>query len=113
MKDIKPISGYNRTAKKTMWFGVVSLSLIIIFLWGWAFKLQISLINFSESPEGVLVKKTKTDWDQAFATNKKEIDQKENTKQEIKTILNQIVVNIAATTTYPQASGRPITNQQP
>lgn len=100
----KHLGGYNRTAKKIMWFGVIALSLIIIVLWGWAFNLQIALINLTELPEGTLVKKTKIDWDQAFAANKKEINQKETAKQEIKTILNQIVANSATTTTQTNSS---------
>ena len=97
--SFKHLGGYNRTAQKIMWFGVFALSLIIIVLWGWAFTLQISLINIAKSPEGTLIKKTKTDWDQAFATNKTKINQKETAKQEIETILNQIITTTAAATT--------------
>ncbi|MBI5729100.1 MAG: hypothetical protein HY983_02580 [Candidatus Magasanikbacteria bacterium] len=107
---LKPIGGYNRTAKKIMWLGVVSLSLIIIILWGWAFKLRLALVHFAKSPEGELVQKTKTDWDQAFATeHKKTTAQKANLQQELKTILNQIIANAVpgATTTQNSTTSTP------
>lgn len=86
-------------AQKILRFGVASLSLVIIILWGWAFKLRLTLVDLAESPEGALARKTKNSWNQAFAANKKETDQQERTKQEIKTILGRMILNAATATT--------------
>lgn len=91
-------SGYSHTAKKILWLGVATFSLIIVVLWGWSLRLQLSLVHFSKSPEGVLIQKTKTNWDQAFAENKpEETVSPEAVKEELKTILNQLVAGVATT----------------
>lgn len=105
--------GYNRAAQKIMWVGVALFSLSIIILWGWAFKLQLSLIHLTKTPESALVKNAKIDWDQAFAENKKEINQTEVVKQQVQSALNTIIMNAAVTTTNSQTNSSTISTQQP
>lgn len=54
----------SAAAKRWMWTGVGSLTLLILALWGYAMVTQMSFFNWSDTNEVQLFQNTKQQWKQ-------------------------------------------------
>ncbi|MDO8509882.1 MAG: hypothetical protein Q7S24_01945 [bacterium] len=67
-EDIKSHYRSRETASKSwLWLGVLSITAIIVFFWGWAIFSKISTTNWNKTPESDLADQTKKDWNQIFS----------------------------------------------
>ncbi|OGH69588.1 MAG: hypothetical protein A2754_00320 [Candidatus Magasanikbacteria bacterium RIFCSPHIGHO2_01_FULL_47_8] len=88
-----PQAGYDQTAKRWMWVGVGTLATIILVLWGWSMRLQFAFFSSARSPEGVLVDKTKANWNKIFSENKQKQIEGDTVREQLKNIITQIVTS--------------------
>lgn len=74
----------ERSAKRLMWLGVISFSVIIAVLWGWSLAVQMSEFQLKRAPEYTLASKTKQEWSELFAKQKEDRNSREATLQQIR-----------------------------
>ena len=84
--------------ERWMWLGVISLSLIIISLWGYALFISAKNVNLRRTSEGQLIENTKKNWDTIFIETKTEAKKKQSLKQ-IKQLLGQLAASPTTTPT--------------
>lgn len=92
-KKIKPqliIKPENNSAKRLMWFSVSLFTIVILILWGWSMKINLSNLNFKKTAEGQLLQKSQAEWDRLFNDTQAEQEQAKTTQQ-IKDNLKQII----------------------
>jgi|GEM_PF-5572300 len=87
----------NNRTRGLMWVGVITLSTVIIVLWGWNMTLKISNINFGLTPEKQMVSNAQNDWNKIFEETKTKAGKQQSLSQ-IKNILKEIA-NAASTNT--------------
>lgn len=85
----------NNSAKRLMWLSVGLFTAVILILWGWAMKINLSNLNFRKSAEGQLLQRSQAEWDRLFNDTMTEQEQVKKTKQ-IKDNLKQIITAIIA-----------------
>ena len=90
-------TSYAPAARRWLWVGVSSFATIILLLWGWSMKLELTFLSLAKSPEGELISKTKTDWNKIFVENK----QKQNDTNTIKKQLRDVIAQIVVSSTLP------------
>jgi hypothetical protein len=96
-KHMQPAN--DQAARRLMWVGVASFSLIIVFFWAWSLKLQLSSFSWQGSEDKAFLDQATTDFNQAFNNEdgsgstelSREID-----KLHIKNTLSQIMAKQAA-----------------
>lgn len=79
---------YNEDAKTKLWLGVALFMAVIIILWGWAFKLNISSISWKNSAENGLPGQVKKSWDEVFSDVKAE-ETKDTVKKQIQNLIDK------------------------
>lgn len=77
-------------AKRWLWIGVGGCSLLIGALWVYLLKQQFSLFDWKHSSELELLAKTKTGWEQAFASDPSEAAALVAAKAKLETALAQL-----------------------
>lgn len=77
-------------AKNWLWLGVISISAIIFFFWGWSLISNLSLFSWKKTQENSLVKKTQTDWNEIFTKTAKEEQEKKLLKDKLGVVLDEI-----------------------
>lgn len=83
-------------AKSWLWLGVISISAIIFFFWGWSLLSNISLFSWKRTQENNLVKKTQTDWNEIFTKTEKSEKEKRQLKEQLAIMVNEIKKQAAA-----------------
>lgn len=84
---------YNSTNRTWMWIGVSTISIIIVFLWGWSLKSQILSVSWNKSPENQLIERTKANWQEAFAATPNDGLQFQEVKNQLVTALQQMAAS--------------------
>lgn len=100
-KKEKPLSRIRDEDKKNkliMWISVSVFFLVIFFLWGWAMKIRLSNLDWSETKEANIIKNSQKNWDELFTETEKK-ENYEKAKGEIREFLKQIMETENATTT--------------
>jgi hypothetical protein len=97
-----PVPNPNQNAKKWLWLLVGSFTVVILILWGWAAKIQISSVSWNKTPEKKILENSKNEWNTLFndeATRAKN----ERLKLQVKNILSKIMteINTSTTSTIP------------
>jgi len=77
-------------AKSWMWLGVIGISAIIFFFWGWSIISRISLFNWNKTQENKMIIRTQEDWNDIFTKIEKEEKEKKELKQQINLIIEDI-----------------------
>ncbi|MFH2018661.1 MAG: hypothetical protein ABII98_01585 [bacterium] len=90
--DSRQVFPGNHGTKKYMWGGVIAISGIIFFLWGFAMIAKISHFSIGGTPEGQLAASAKNDWDQMFEKTKTE-EMKKQALDRLKNIIGQMIVS--------------------
>jgi len=109
----------NPTAITWMWAGVISFSIIIIALWGWAIKIQLSTFRWQTTPENKLMQDSEQYWSDLFNTEQEKL-RLETAKTELKSAIDRITASastteatvtgtISSTTTISAATTTPTT----
>ncbi len=88
----------HQAAKRWMWLGVIGVGGLIFVLWGWSIFTQFSEINWRQSAEGVLAEKAKDSWDKAFKEDTAGDNAIQQTKEQLKTILNAFTATSTTST---------------
>lgn len=91
-------SEYNVNSRRWMWLGVTILGSIILVIWLWSMKLQMTFFDWKKTPESTLIENTKKNWNEIFEENKKDKDTLETAKEEIKNLIMQFNRGVATTT---------------
>lgn len=89
------LKGYNPSARRLMWFGVIGLAGVIFFLWTWSISLQWSSINWRGSQENNFIEESKNNFIKAFSGTPSST---EELKQDIKQNLQKIFLQMSSTT---------------
>lgn len=87
-----------------MWLGVISISAIIFFFWGWSLMSNISLFNWKRTQENSLVKKTQTDWNEIFTKTEKTEKEKQQLKKQLELAINEFKKQAAEQTATTSTS---------
>ncbi len=80
----------ERHARRLMWIGVISFSVIIFALWGWSVTVQISGLQWNKAPEVALASKTKQEWGDIFAKQKEQAADHGAALEQIKDVMNKL-----------------------
>ncbi len=95
------------SAVRWLWTGVICFAAVIILMWGWSMKNQLTSINWKDSSEQQLINTTKENWEQVFKGNwREELDKSEaKTKlQEAIAAFKEAAASESATTSSSTAS---------
>ncbi|MEK7625064.1 MAG: hypothetical protein AAB467_01800 [Patescibacteria group bacterium] len=92
-------SGYNPTARRLMWFAVITLTLLILGMWAWSLTNQFSDIKWAASPEKVIMDNLRSSWAQSFQTDEGQPQTSEQLKNEIKENLSKLFAGAASSST--------------
>ena len=87
--DLEKFRRSQTKAKSWLWLGVVGISMIIFFFWGWSMVSNISLFSWRHTQENQLIQKTQNDWNQIFA----ETTTKQN-KEKLNEQLNIVITEL-------------------
>jgi hypothetical protein len=110
--QLSTMPGYNPSAKKLMWFAVVTVMLVICGLWAWSIQTQFSSIHLSATPEGDLLGKVKDSWNKSLYDDSGTPLTTDQLKTEVKKNLVRLFAANAATSTpssTPQTSTTTVT----
>lgn len=77
-------------AKSWMWMGVVGISAIIFFFWGWSVVLRITTFNWNKSGEKTLIQNSQEDWNKLFSPSNNNLA----TNLSLKTQISNLVVKL-------------------
>lgn len=109
----QPPQDYKAAARRWLWIWVSLFSILIIGLWGWAAKINLSSFSWHKTPEKQLLDNRQNDWDRLFNTETDRI-KNERLKNQMKTVLNKIIAestsSTISTTTTVSTSTAPITS---
>ena len=61
-----PIAEPPRGARTYLWVGVLTISLLVLGLWAWSLKLQLTFFEWKNVPEQNFWQQTKSTWDDLF-----------------------------------------------
>ncbi len=86
-------------SKSWLWLGVLSITAIIVFFWGWAIFSKISSTNWKKTPESELADKTKKDWNEIFSGDGNSLVTMVSVKAQINSIVDQFKKQTTPTTT--------------
>lgn len=92
-------------AKSWMWLGVIGISAIIFFFWGWSLMSNISLFSWKQTQENSLVKKTQSDWNEIFTKTEKEEKEKRQLKEQLGVIIDELKKQAGAGQTATSTTG--------
>lgn len=88
----------NNSAKRLMWFNVGLFTVVILILWGWSMKINLSNLNLKKSAEGQLLQRSQAEWDRLFNDTLTAQEQAKKTQQ-IKDNLKQVITALIASST--------------
>lgn len=91
-------SPVNPATKRLLWLLVGSFTLVILLLWGWATKIQLSSISWSKTPEKRILETSRNEWNELFNNEETKI-KNEQLKKELKNMIAQFVAEMNTTTT--------------
>jgi len=98
----------QKKAKSWLWLGVIGISAIIFFFWGWSLLSNISLFSWKQTQENSLVKKTQSDWNDIFTKTQKAETEKRQLKEQlgaaIEEFKRQAAIGQAASSTTSTSS---------
>lgn len=87
----------NAAAKRWLWIWVSFFTVIILGLWGWAAKINLGSVRWSQSPEKKLIDSRQEDWDDLFNSEADRIKH-EQTKLQLKNVLGKIITALVTST---------------
>jgi len=96
--------------KRIAFFSVLFITLVIIALWGFAFRNRFSSFNWSTSSENTLIKAAKNDLDQASEMIEKPIREKAAARETVKNTLQTIFESAAASSSQRKTTSTAATS---
>jgi len=89
-KKLRPNPPPHPSAIRWLWTGVICFAAVIILMWGWSLKNQLTTINWKDSSEVKIIDSAKENWEEVFTGNWSE----EVNKMEAKTKLQEVIAAI-------------------
>src|SRR3989344_1038768 len=89
-KKIRPNDPPHPSAVRWLWTGVICFAAVILLMWGWSMKNQLTTINWKDSSETKIINSAKENWEEVFTGNWSE----EVGKMEAKTKLQEVIAAI-------------------
>lgn len=105
--QFKHLAKYNPEARKLLWTAVVSLTLVVCFMWSWSIYSQLSSIKWKNLSENQLYQNTKQNWTESFKDKNGEPISPQEQVESIKSSLTKLFAGAAASsspvTSTPEA----------
>lgn len=76
--------------KGWLWVGVIGISGIIFFFWGWSLVSNISLFDWKKTQEKTMIQRTQSDWNELFTETEAQQQNKKKVSQELGAIITEI-----------------------
>jgi nitrate reductase gamma subunit len=108
-KNLEPIEHVTQK-KRIVFYSVLSITIVIIALWGLAFRNRFSNFNWSASSENSLIKAAKNDLDQASEMIEKPIRDKAAARETVKNTLQTIFESAAASSSQRKTTSTAATS---
>ncbi len=104
-----PISAPPRGARAYMWAGVLIISALVVMLWVWSLKIELSFYDWKNTPEQNFWQHSRAAWAELFKSNPTELTKQEIT-DDLKNALQELQTADFTTTTTTAASATSTAN---
>lgn len=110
--SLEHLNSYDPSARKLMWFAVVSLTLVVCVMWSWSIYSQLSSIDWKKVSENNLLEDTKQNWKNSFQNDEGKRISAEQQITNIKSNLEKLFAGAAASSS-PATSTPEVTSSTP
>ena len=100
------LASYNRSAYRLMWFGAISIALIVCAMWSWSIYSQLENVKWSVTSEKSFVESTKENWQRAFNNEDANVTKTDEQIKEIKENLSKLFAGVAASSSTTTSTSR-------